>query len=68
LLTLRPAFAETDRVALVEQICHAAPPRPRTIDRQIPRDLETVVLKATAREPADRYPSAAALADACGDS
>jgi serine/threonine protein kinase/WD40 repeat protein/tetratricopeptide (TPR) repeat protein len=63
LLTLRPAFAGSDRVALLEQVCHTAPARPRRLDGHIPRDLETVVLKAIAREPADRYPSAAALAD-----
>jgi serine/threonine protein kinase/WD40 repeat protein/Tfp pilus assembly protein PilF len=63
LLTLRPAFEETDRLALIEHVCHTSPVRPRKIDRQIPRDLETVVLKAIARDPADRYASAAALAD-----
>ena len=63
LLTLRPPFGESDRAALIRDICHADPPRPRKIDRQIPRDLETIVLKATAREPADRYATAAELAD-----
>ncbi len=63
LLTLRPAFAAADRVALIEQVCRATPAQPRALDRQIPRDLETVVLKAMARDPADRYPTAAALAD-----
>jgi WD40 repeat protein len=33
------------------------------MDRQIPRDLETIVLKATAKEPARRYATAAALAE-----
>jgi eukaryotic-like serine/threonine-protein kinase len=63
LLTLRPAFDAADRVHLIEQVCHTVPPRPRKLDRQIPQDLETVVLKATARDPADRYQTAAALAD-----
>src|SRR5262249_26979136 len=36
----------------------AAAARPR-----IPRDLETIVLKAIAKEPGERYPSAAALAE-----
>src|SRR5205823_1347532 len=38
------------------------PARPRLLDPLIPRDLETVVLKAMAKDPADRYPGAAALA------
>lgn len=58
LLTLRPAFADSDRVSLIRQITHDAPPRPRRINPSIPRDLETIVLKALARDPADRYPSA----------
>ena len=63
LLTLRPAFQANTRAKLVEQAVAANPPRPRSIDPTIPRDLETVVLKAIARDPAMRYQSAAALAD-----
>ncbi len=63
LLTLRPAFQADTRAKLVEQALAANPPRPRSIDPTIPRDLETVILKAIARDPAMRYQSAAALAD-----
>src|SRR5262249_28532951 len=63
LLTLRPAFAAASRARLVEQVTAARPPRPRSLDPTIPRDLETIVLKATARDPAARYQSAAELAD-----
>jgi WD40 repeat protein/serine/threonine protein kinase len=63
LLTLRPAFDAVDRVALMEQVRHQAPVRPRRLDRRVPRDLETIVLKAIAKEPAARYPTAQALAD-----
>src|SRR5207248_1256368 len=38
-------------------------PRPRALDARVPRDLETIVLKAMAREPGDRYPTATALAE-----
>jgi serine/threonine protein kinase/WD40 repeat protein len=63
LLTLRPAFSETDRGQLIDQVIHGEPPRPRLHDRRIPADLETVVLKAMAKEPADRYLTAEALAE-----
>jgi tetratricopeptide (TPR) repeat protein len=63
LLALRPAFSAGDRAALVEQILHAEPPRPRALDPHVPRDLEAVVLKAMAKEPAERYATAQELAD-----
>jgi serine/threonine protein kinase/WD40 repeat protein/Tfp pilus assembly protein PilF len=63
MLTLRPAFDAADQARLIQQVLHHAPTPPRRADRTIPRDLETIVLKAMAREPAERYPSAHALAD-----
>jgi WD40 repeat protein/tetratricopeptide (TPR) repeat protein len=63
LLTLHPAFDEADRLGLIDRIRRGAAPPPRQLDPLIPRDLETVVLKAMARDPADRYPAAAALAE-----
>ena len=62
LLTLRPAFEAADQPRLIQQIL-GAPPAPHSLDRRVPRDLETICLKAMAREPADRYASAAALAE-----
>jgi WD40 repeat protein len=62
LLTLRPAFDATGRGELLHQVSRADPPRPRTLEPRIPADLETIVLKATAREPGSRYASAADLA------
>jgi WD40 repeat protein/serine/threonine protein kinase len=62
LLTLRPAYEDSNRARLIEKVSHEDPPRPRKVDPLIPRDLETIVLKAVAKEPADRYPTAEALA------
>jgi tetratricopeptide (TPR) repeat protein len=62
-LCLRAAFDETDRGHLVKQITETEPPRPTSIDPRLPRDLETIVLKAMAKEPGRRYPSARELAD-----
>jgi WD40 repeat protein/tRNA A-37 threonylcarbamoyl transferase component Bud32 len=48
---------------LVHQVLHEPPRPPRQLNDRIPRDLETICLKALAKEPGWRYPSAAELAD-----
>jgi eukaryotic-like serine/threonine-protein kinase len=63
LLLLRPAFDSRDRLALSEQIKAVEPPRPRSIDPRVPRDLETIVLKAIEKDPGDRYATAEAMAE-----
>jgi len=63
LLTLRPLFAGDDRQSILRQIASDDPPPPRRLNRSIPRDLETIVLKATAKEPSQRYTSAQEMAD-----
>ena len=63
MLALRPAFVEADRLKLIDQIASGAVPRPRSIDPRIPSDLETIVLKAMAREAGERYVSARAMAE-----
>ena len=60
--TLRPAFAAPVRAQLIERMLHAEPTRPRQLDGRIPRDLETLILKAIAKEPARRYQTAGDLA------
>ena len=62
MLTLRPAFSGDDRSRLLRRIAEEEPRPPRRLDRRIPRDLETVVLKAMAKETARRYQSAGELA------
>ena len=63
LLALRPAFDETDRASLMRQVTQEDPPRLRRLNSRVPRDLETIIHKAIAREPAQRYPSSRAMAD-----
>jgi WD40 repeat protein len=61
LLTLAPAFPGTDRGQFLRQVAHDEPKPPRQVNPQIPRDLETIVLKAIDKEPAFRYASAGEL-------
>jgi len=63
LLTLKPAFGEQDQARLIERITHQPPVPLRQQDRRIPRDLETLVLKALAKDPKDRFAKAADLGD-----
>ena len=60
---LRPAFEQTARQALIRQVMEEEPPRLRKLDRSIPRDLEMVIQKAIAPDPAGRYATAGALAE-----
>jgi serine/threonine protein kinase len=46
LLVLEPAFDAPDHLRLLEQIAEREPRRPRSLDPRVPRDLETIVLKA----------------------
>src|SRR5579864_4225433 len=63
LLTLRPAYDSSDRLQLIEQIKAEDPARPRSLDSRISRDLETIILKASDKDPARRYPTADAMAE-----
>ena len=63
LLTLQPAFDGDDRITLLRRIVEEEAAAPRRINLTIPRDLETIVLKAMAKEPAHRYATAHDLAD-----
>ena len=63
LVTLRPGFDSSDRLRLIEQIKIEEPLRPRAVDARIPRDLETIVLKAIEKDPKARYQSAEAIAE-----
>jgi serine/threonine protein kinase len=63
LLTLSPPFGELTPSELLRHVSEGEPTRPRRLDPSIPRDLETIVLKAIAREPEHRYPTAGALAE-----
>lgn len=63
MLALRPPFDGRTAAELIQQISDREPPHPREHDPRIPRDLETIVLKALAKRPSDRYADAAELAE-----
>jgi serine/threonine protein kinase len=63
LLTFRPAFDESNRARLIQRILHEDPPAPRRFEPRIPRDLETIVLKAIAPDSRRRYATAGGLAE-----
>ena len=62
LITLRPALDGADRAQLLEQVKDPQIPAPRWLVPDVPRDLETIVLKAIARDLDQRYQSAKELA------
>ena len=63
LLALRPAVTAGNRHDVIHEILEDDPPSVRQFNRAVPADLETIVLKAMAKEPAARYATAQELAD-----
>jgi serine/threonine protein kinase len=63
LLLLRPAFESEDRQELLRQIAFEEPRPPRRCNKAIPAELETIVLKAMAKNPGERYATAGELAE-----
>jgi serine/threonine protein kinase len=63
LLTLRPVFGGRDRQELLRQIAFEEPTPPRRLERAVPAELATIVLKALEKRPPDRYATAQEMAD-----
>ena len=57
----KPAF-EGDVASIVHQVIHCEPQPPGKVANKVPRDLETICLKAMEKVPARRYPSAQEMA------
>jgi serine/threonine protein kinase/WD40 repeat protein len=62
MVTFKRAFPASQRAHLVRTILHDEPAHPRKLVPQIPRDLETIILKAIAKNPSDRFATAGELA------
>jgi serine/threonine protein kinase len=63
LLTLEPTFPGDDRNDVLRRIPQEEPRPPRRLRPGIPAELQTIVLKAIEKEPANRYLTAQDLAD-----
>ncbi len=63
LLTLRAPFEGDNRQTLLHQILNDEPKPLRTFQKSIPVELETILLKAMAKSPGERYATARELAD-----
>jgi tetratricopeptide (TPR) repeat protein len=63
LLTLEPAFDGQDRREVLRRIVEEEPRPLRTLNPAVPRELETIIRKASAKEPESRYLTAQDLAD-----
>jgi tetratricopeptide (TPR) repeat protein len=63
LLTLEPALPGEEREEMFRRLLDGQPKPPRALEPALPVDLETIVLKALRKEPAERYASARDLAD-----
>src|SRR5262245_22668987 len=62
LLTGRTPFTGNPRM-LLHHVLHDDPKPPRKVDAKAPRDLETITLKAMAKDPGRRYQTAGEMRD-----
>jgi serine/threonine-protein kinase len=58
-VTGRPVFEAPSLVALLARHLEDAPPDPRQLNPDVPEPMAAVILRALARRPPDRWPSAA---------
>jgi WD40 repeat protein len=65
LLTGRPPFQGDGVLAILDQVRSVDPLPPTRLQRNVPRDLETICLKCLRKEPSKRYASAREVADEC---
>lgn len=63
LVTLEPAVSGPDRESVLRQITFDEPKLLHNYNRAVPAELETIILKAMAKNPDERYASAEELAD-----
>jgi serine/threonine protein kinase len=65
-LTGRPPFCGASLLETLDQVRFQAPVLPRELRPELPGELEAICLKCLNKDPEQRYPTAAALADDLG--
>ncbi|HZH33127.1 MAG TPA: tetratricopeptide repeat protein [Pyrinomonadaceae bacterium] len=60
-VTGRPPFSGATVVEIAAQVIHVTPPPPSEFNRLVPPELDRITLKALAKQPAERYQTAADL-------
>lgn len=63
LVTLRPMVQGKNTLAVLTAIVSETPPPPRRVNPRVPRDLDAIIRKATAKDPDQRYQTAAEFAE-----
>jgi len=63
-LTRRLPFEAATTYAVIAKQLEGAPPDPRALNQDVPEALAHVILRAMAKEPVDRYQTAAEMHDA----
>jgi serine/threonine protein kinase len=63
ILTGKPAYSGASSAEIIEKVRTTSPQKPSALCPTVPRPLEAVCLKAMARESAERYSTALALAE-----
>jgi len=63
MVTDRKAFNATDPVELATQIAEQMPPSPSSVNPKIQAGVSALIMKALAKDPADRYQTARELVD-----
>ena len=63
LLAFRPLFAASDDREALNQVLNREPLPPHKFIKQVPRELETICLKAIEKDRGNRYATAAEMAD-----
>ncbi|MFH5231511.1 Stk1 family PASTA domain-containing Ser/Thr kinase [Antrihabitans spumae] len=61
ILTAEPPFKGDSPVAVAYQHVREEPPLPSSVHKGVPRELDSVILKAMSKNPANRYQSAAEM-------
>lgn len=63
MLTGGPPFLGSSDADVLRQVANQEPRAPRSVRRELPRDLEAIVVACLEKSPERRYPSAGALAE-----